>query len=454
MRSLFAGFTARGRMFLAAGVVVALVGLGAGQRGLLSVGLALILLPSLSGLAAGRARYRIRCDRQIAPSRVVAGQTASVTVRLENVSRLPTGLLLAEDTVPYSLGSRPRFVLDRVEQGGVRELTYPLRPGARGRYQIGPFRVRIADVFGLVELRRSFAARSALVVTPRVIALPSTLPPGTWLRDGDARSHATAAAAGADDVVPRPYRSGDELRRVHWRSTARYGELMVRREEQHWRNRAVLLLDTRSGAHAGQGAESSFEFAVSAAASIGVRLVGEGIGGQFVTDEGAVSAPGRFEDVLLDTLAVIKPSHATGLGRGLGSVAGASGLLIAITGRLSAAQARELATARPGGGLAIALLLAASSWAARQGGNSGGTARGSSPAEGSSSAEGGGAANETAEAAGILAAAGWRVATMTATTPLALAWQAVTDPNSAGTPLSRTGLPAPAAAARAERPTA
>ena len=154
------------------------------------------------------------------------------------------------------------------------------------------------------------------------------------------------------------------------------------------------------------------------------------------------------------TLAVIKPSHATGLGSGLASVAGASGLLIAITGRLSAAQARELAAARPGGGLAIALLLAVSSWAARQGGNSGGTARGSSPAGGSSGAEGGGAADETAEAAGILATAGWRVATMTATTPLALAWQAVTDPNSAGTPLSRTGLPAPAAAARAERPTA
>ncbi|MDR0343257.1 MAG: DUF58 domain-containing protein, partial [Nocardiopsaceae bacterium] len=131
MRSLFAGFTARGRMFLAAGVVVALVGLGAGQRGLLSVGLALILLPSLSGLAAGRARYRIRCDRQIAPSRVVAGQTATVTVRLENVSRLPTGLLLAEDTVPYALGSRPRYVLDKIERHGLRQLTYPLRSDLR-----------------------------------------------------------------------------------------------------------------------------------------------------------------------------------------------------------------------------------------------------------------------------------------------------------------------------------
>ena len=65
--------------------------------------------------------------------------------------------------------------------------------------------------------------------------------------------------AGEDDVIPRAYRDGDELRRVHWRSTARYGELMVRREEQRWRNRATVLLDSRSISHMGTGAGSSFE---------------------------------------------------------------------------------------------------------------------------------------------------------------------------------------------------
>jgi uncharacterized protein (DUF58 family) len=412
MRSLFAGFTTRGRTFLAAGAVVAGIGIGTQQRGLLSVGALLILLPLMSGLAAGRARYRLRCSRQLAPPRVVAGQVTNVTVQLENVSRLPTGLLLAEDTVPYSLNARPRFVLDRIEQGGSRLLSYPLRPAARGRYAIGPFRVRIADVFGLVELRRSFAAKSVLVVTPEVIPLASAAPPGIWLGDGDARSQATAAAAGSDDVVPRAYRTGDELRRVHWRSTARYGELMVRREEQHWRNRAVLFLDTRGGAHVGRGPESSFEFTVSAAASIGVRLVGEGIGGQFVTDDGSVEAPGRFEDALLDTLAVIEPSRNTELDRGLGSLAGASGLLIAIVGRLTADRARRLAAARPIGGLAIALLLDVPTWAAGQ------------PA--------GRPAGETPEANGILTAAGWRVTTVNSATSLAAAWQRVSDPGSAG----------------------
>ena len=98
--------------------------------------------------------------------------------------------------------------------------------------------------------------------------------------------------------------NGDELRRVHWRSTARYGELMVRREEQRWRNRALLLLDTRRISHYGTGMASSFEFAVSAAASVGVHVAREGLDGELITDEGSLDCGGAFEDILLDTLAV------------------------------------------------------------------------------------------------------------------------------------------------------
>ncbi|MBO0777087.1 MAG: DUF58 domain-containing protein, partial [Actinobacteria bacterium] len=360
MRSLFAGLTARGRSFVAAGVVIGAIGFGLGQRALFSVGVLLIILPLLTGLAASRARYRIRCTRELSPARVAAGQRTEVRVRLDNVSRLPTGLLLAEDTVPYSLGTRPRFVLDRIEQGGSRQLTYPLQSDSRGKYVIGPFRVRVADVFGLAELGRSFAPRSTLVVTPAIIPLPPTAPPGSWLGEGEARS-ASAAAAGEDDVVPRAYRDGDELRRVHWRSTARHGELMVRREEQHWRNRATLFLDSRGTAHAGRGPGSSFEMAVSAAASIGVYLARERVDCQLVTDAGPAAIPGRFEDVLLDTLAVIRPSRGASLSAGLTQLRGSpAGMLIAVLGRLPAAEARQLAAARHGDGPALALLFAVS----------------------------------------------------------------------------------------------
>ncbi|HWG63868.1 MAG TPA: DUF58 domain-containing protein [Streptosporangiaceae bacterium] len=403
MRALFSGFTTRGKSFLAVGVAACALGLGLGERALVSVGVALVLLPLLAALATGRTRYRIRCLRQISPARVPAGQNAIVSARLENVSRLPTGLLLAEDSVPYQLGIRPRFLLDRIEASGSRELTYPIQSGARGRFVIGPLKVRVADVFGLVELSRSFATHSTLVVTPPITPLPATALAGSWHGDGGGRTR-TADAAGEDDVIPRPYQDGDELRRVHWRSTARRGELMVRREEQRWRNRAVLLLDTRTRAHMGSGASSSFEFAVGAAASVGVHLARGGIDGQLVTDAGPVASPGIFRDALLDSLAVIKASRESDLAAGLQRAhGGTGGLLLVIAGRMTPEEARRLAVGRRETGPAMALLLAVSTWTAGRGA--------------------GDDASETDVPAGILRAAGWRVATVTATTPLAFAWE-------------------------------
>jgi uncharacterized protein (DUF58 family) len=425
MGSLLAGFTTRGRAFIAAGVAAGILGLALGQRTLLSIGGLLIILPVLSVVAASRTRFRIHWVREVNPARVPAGQTATVTIRLDNVSRLPTGLLLTEDTVPYSIGARPRFILDRIEPGGTRQLSYPIQPDHRGKFAIGPLQVRVADAFGLAKIGSTAAPPCTLVVTPPVTALQRTALAGSWLGEGDARA-STAAAAGEDDVVPRAYRDGDELRRVHWRSTARYGELMVRREEQRWRNRAVLFLDTRQNGHGGRGPASSFEYAISAAASIGVHLAHEEIDGEFVTDAGAVKAPGSFEDVLLDTLAVIRPSRSSTLSDGLAQLPkDNSGLLIAITGHLTAAQARQLAATRHTSGPAMALLLAVSSWTSDRPANW--------------------IAGETDEAAGILTAAGWRVATVTADMPLTVAWEVLNRSYQARVqPPAPAGPPAPA----------
>src|SRR5215471_7508952 len=408
MRSMLAGFTTRGRAFVAAGAAAGVLGLGLGQRTLLSIGGVLIILPVLSVLAASRTRYRIAWARAITPARVPAGHTASVSIRLDNVSRLPTGLLLAEDTVPYSIGSRPRFILDRIEPGGSRRLSYPIQPDHRGKFTIGPLHVRVADAFGLAKVGSTAAPPVTLVVTPTVTTLPHTALAGSWLSNGGTRASATAAA-GEDDVVPRAYRDGDELRRVHWRSTARYGELMVRREEQQWRNRVVLFLDTRGSAHSGRGPSSSFEYAVCAAASIGVHLARAGIDGEFVTDTGPVRATGPFEDVLLDSLAVIRPSRLSTFAPALADdPRGNSGLLIAVLGQISAEEARRLASARHSAGAPLALLLAVSTWSA----------------EGPSDQIPG----ETDAAASVLAAAGWRVATVTADTPLTAAWERLNHP--------------------------
>jgi uncharacterized protein (DUF58 family) len=458
MRGLLDSFTTRGTSFLAAGVAAGLAGLIIGDGALVSVAALLVALPLLAALAAGRARYRLSCGRTITPARVSAGHTATVTLRLENISRLPTGLLLAEDTVPYALGTRPRFVLDGIERGGARELSYPLRSDLRGKFAVGPLEIRIADTFGLVEVGRSFSSNTAFLVTPKVVPLASSVIGGTWVGEGDGRSRAVAAA-GEDDVTPRAYQDGDELRRVHWRSTARYGELMVRREEQRWRSRTTLLLDTRRSAHAGTGASSSFEFAVSAAASIGVHMAHEGLDGQLVTDAGPIGSTGMFEDVLLDALSVIKPSNGGNLTRGVNSLRGGqSGLMIVVAGRLTAAEARLLAAARHDSRGGIAVLLDVSSWAdtafkdagngkadgngkaSGKGGGNGkasgkgggnGKASGKGGGNGKASGKGGGSGSgsgravhpdETAPAASVLRGAGWRVVTIDASTPLADAW--------------------------------
>jgi len=378
-------------------------GLAIPEPDLIRVGALLVILPLVSTLIAGRSRYRLSCSRRLDPPRVPAGQSTVVTARVENVSRLRTGVLLAEDVTPYSLGSRPRFVLDEIEPGGHRELSYQIHPDTRGKFTIGPLRVRVADAFGLVEISRSFSTTSTLVVTPRIIPLPRATASSSWLGEGDGGMR-TISAIGEDDAAPRLYQDGDGLRRVHWKSTARYGELMVRREEHQWRNSASVFLDTRRSAHSGRGPSATFEFAVSAAASIGAHLSGEGFRARLITDAGEIAPRGTFQDSLLDMLAVISPSSHAGLQSGTSALASAGGQLIAVVGQLSPEDASQLAASRRGNAPAMALLLAVSAWATD-----------SVPEE----------VTRTAE---ILAAAGWRVAVVTASTSLASAWQQLHRP--------------------------
>ncbi len=403
MRALFSSLTTRGRSFMAAGGAAIVCGLAIPEPDLVRVGALLVILPVVSALIAHRSRYRLSCSRRLDPSRVPAGQLTVVTARVENVSRLRTGVLLAEDVTPHSLGSRPRFVLDEIEPGGHREISYQIRSDTRGKFTIGPLRVRVADAFGLVEISRSFSTTSRLVVTPRIFALPRATAPSSWLGEGDGGMR-TISASGEDDAAPRLYQDGDGLRRVHWKSTARYGELMVRREEHQWRNSASVFLDTRRCAHSGRGLFATFEFAVSAAASIGAHLSGEGFRARLITEAGEIAPRGTFQDTLLDMLAVITPSNDVSLRSGTSALANAGGQLIAVIGQLSPDDASQLAASRRGNAPAMALLLAVSAWTTDS------------------------VPQDTARTAEILAASGWRVAVATASTPLATAWQQLHRP--------------------------
>ncbi|WP_127357692.1 DUF58 domain-containing protein [Actinacidiphila soli] len=378
LRAALAGLTTRGRSFLAAGVAAAVCAYVLGQPDLLRVGLLLAALPLVCVVVLHRTRYRVAGSRRLAPSRVPAMSEARVHLRVDNVSRMPTGLLMLQDRVPYVLGPRPRFVLDRVEPGGHREVSYRVRSDLRGRYPLGPLQLRLTDPFGMCELTRSFSAYDTLTVVPKVQPLPPVRLAGEASGYGESRTRALSLA-GEDDVIPRGYRHGDDLRRVHWRSTAKYGELMVRREEQPHKARCTVLLDTRREAFYGAGPDSAFEWAVAGAASVAVHMLERGYSVRLLTDTGS-SVPGPdgaggfgvtdssdAAGVLLDTLAVIDHSEesAAGLSRAHEVLrAGSEGLLVAFLGDLDEEQAAIVGRMRQRTGGAVAFVTDSSAWTA------------------------------------------------------------------------------------------
>ncbi len=365
-RRLLAILTVRGRCLLAAGLLCGVGALALGESDLLRAAALLLALPLVSAAVVSRTKYRLECDRTLSPSRIPVGGTATVRLALRNAGRLPTSTLALEDTVPYALGARPRVSLPWLGAGGRRSGVYPLRPDTRGRFVIGPLTVRLSDPFGCCEISRSFASTTELTVVPRIVALPHLPLAGSWsgLGEGGGQS---AGALGDDDAAVRGYRQGDDLRKVHWRSTAHAGTLMVRREAQPWVARATILLDDRLAAHRGTGTRSSFEFAVSAAASIADHLAGRGFALRLVTGAGhqvSVTSPTLSRVTLLDELAVLTPTRHPTLGPGLERLGGEGdrGVVIAITGSLGAGEARALAALAGRRAPALALLLDTSSW--------------------------------------------------------------------------------------------
>ena len=180
--------------------------------------------------------------------------------------------------MPYSLGPSPRFVLARLPGGRRAAVTYSLRSDVRGRYPVGPLRLRLTDPFGMCELTRSFTATDPLVVVPRTV--PADRRPRR-VASGPApvsRWRAARPPAARTTSPPGSTATATTCAGCTGGSTARRGELMVRRDEQPRQMRATVLLDTRRDGHRGEGPASSFEWAVGAAASVAVALAGQRYG--------------------------------------------------------------------------------------------------------------------------------------------------------------------------------
>jgi uncharacterized protein (DUF58 family) len=365
VREALRGLTTRGRCFLAAAAASAIAALILGEKDLLRVAVLLGALPVLAAAYVGRSRYKLSCTRSLEPRRAPVGATARVVLRLQNLSRLPTGTMMLEDRLPYTLGSRPRLVLERLGAHQASSVAYSVRADVRGRYEVGPLVVLLTDPFGLCELTRSFAALDRLTVIPQVTALPPVRLAGEWAGAGESRAR-SVAVHGEDDAATREYRNGDDLRRVHWRSTARVGELMVRREEQPWESRATVVLDTRAGGHRGEGPTASFEWAVSATASVALhlrhggyklRLIGDAHG-----DIDANEADG--EGALLDYLAEVTLTQGNDVALMVDRARRRSegGLVIGVFGLLTTADAELLGGLRSSGTTCVALFVDSTTW--------------------------------------------------------------------------------------------
>ena len=368
MKEALAGLTVRGRSFLAAGITALVCAILLDQTALARVGVLVLVLPLLTAWVVSRNRYRLALVRTVTPQLVAAGQPARVTLSLTNEGRTPNGVLLLEDQVPYVLGTRPRFVVEGIGNGWKQTVTYQVRSDVRGHFEIGPMSVRVTDPFGLVELGRTFRTTVPLTVTPRTVALPQIALGGAWTGSGDNRPRAFATGS-AEDVTVREYRRGDELRRVHWRSSAKMGELMVRREEQPWQSRATLYLDNRTSAHRGHGIASSLEAAVSAAASIAVHLSRRGFAVRLVTATGEepssawhVRGAELNTGPLLEALAVVEAVSRPRLDTGWLAEGGHGGLTVAVFGNVEATDLPVLRRMRHQAGSAMAIALDADAW--------------------------------------------------------------------------------------------
>ncbi len=430
MREALRGLTVRGRAFVAAGLTAVVCAVLLGQPALNRVGVLLVALPLLTVLVLGRTRYRLALVRSVQPPQVTAGQPARVELTLTNEGRTPSGLLLLEEQLPYVLGTRPRFVLEGIGRGWSRHASYQVRSDVRGRYEIGPMTVRVTDPFGLVELGRAFRATASLTVTPRTTTLAPIPLGGGHGGSGDQRARAFAIGS-AEDVTVREYRRGDDLRRVHWRSSARTGELMVRREEQPWEARATVFVDNRIIAHRGSGPASSFETAVSVTASIAIHLARRGYAVRLVTATGEDPATAQHHGSgadprrLLEALAVLPLVAAVRLDSAWWGEQAVDGVTVAVVGQVQEADDAMLRRMARHTGLALAVALDAPAWmeAPRAGGST-------PPLTGPTTTSA--TARASASVVPLLARQGWRVAELGPRDRLERAWQELGSPVRAG----------------------
>jgi uncharacterized protein (DUF58 family) len=297
------GVTARGVGVLVGAFVLLGVGFRYGYPDLALLGAA-AAVAMVCAVVFALWRPRLGVERVADPDRVARGEPARMTLTVRNASRLRAANLVAADRCGG--GSVPVPLL-RLRPGRDTSVGYPVPTSRRGVVSIGPLRVTRADPLGLMTLARTYGGVASIWVHPRIHLLRAV--PAGMARSLDGRIDKVPHGTITFDSL-REYVVGDELRRVHWRSSAKVGELMVREQLDTAEPTIVVLLDDRAAAHPDvrDGTAESFESACEAAASIVAAAVREDL--PVSMHLVSTVATGPYLDVL--TEATLQPGDLSG----------------------------------------------------------------------------------------------------------------------------------------------
>jgi uncharacterized protein (DUF58 family) len=250
--------TTRGIGAVAAGAALVAVGFTFGYPDLVVIGVTAVLA-LLCALVYAALRPRLSVRRSVDPDRVTRGEPCIQTLTIGNASRWRAATLVAQDRCA---GGRIPVPLVRLRPAQDTEVRYPVPSSRRGVVDVGPLTVERRDPLGLVTLSRSHGGTARVWVHPRWYAMAAT--PTGVTRSLDGRVDRVPHGSITFDKL-RQYVLGDELRHVHWRTTARIGELMVREHVDTSLPRLVVLLDDRAASYSDP---EFFEAACEAAASV------------------------------------------------------------------------------------------------------------------------------------------------------------------------------------------
>lgn len=296
--------------------VVALLAFGLGWLGdypeLVALGFA-----CLAALVVAAGWMTLRPDlsvvRQIRPQRVTAGEPAHGVLTLDNKARRRSPPLLASEAVA---GQHLPIPVPSLSAGATHTAHYALPTGRRGIFQVGPFTIGHTDPLRLLHLSRVYTSYTTLYVHPKVHTVEPV--PTGQTRDMDGPTSSYAPQGGVAFHSLREYVPGDDWRLIHWKSTARMGDLMIRHNVVPNEPRLMVVLDTTSSAYS----EASFEHAVSAAASLAMAAVRGGFPLELRTTAGAAVAAERGGDGALAVLDLLASAQRSTTDPGLAALPG------------------------------------------------------------------------------------------------------------------------------------